>query len=417
MRSRQTIRIFSWNINGIAPYLPLQSTAIASFFKSSADPNKRPATNDNNTSTQPGSDNLRTFLSRHNWPAALFLQELKIQQGNDKALAALLASLNSPLNGDDTLSDSRTYTLDGVLPRDKYNARGFQGRLYGVGTILRTDFVRRHVARVREVDWDLEGRVSIVELKPPPPEASTTTTTTTTTTTDSNNNNNNNNLVPATTVLEQGQEEDERHRAAHQNKKQKKQPLALINVYAVNGSAAPYRCPKTGAVAGTRHDRKLAFHAALRDECLALERRGFRVVVAGDLNVARGPPDGHPSLRVFPRQHCANRADFNAKFFAPEENRRAGAYVAAAEEQEEGEQEQEPFFDGVDVFRALHGLERQYTYYPRTRAWGSSSDRVDMIIVSRRLWDEGRVRATGILDTPQERGRSDHVPLWVEVVV
>ncbi|KAK4249243.1 DNase I-like protein [Corynascus novoguineensis] len=363
-RLPQTIRIFSWNINGITPYLPPQSTKITSFFKPS-DPHRS-----SNAQFHPRADGLRAFLARHDWPEVLFLQELKIQRGNTKALTALLASLNTPLNQADTLSESRTYTLDAVLPRDQYNARGFQGRLYGVGTILRTDFARRQVACIREVEWDLEGRVSV----------------------------------------------DGTNKEAKSSR-----PLALLNIYAVNGTDAPYRCPQTGAVTGgaTRHDRKLAFHAALRDECLDLERRGFRVIVAGDLNVARGPVDGHPRLRSFPRRHCLNRADFNAKFFGEEDNRRAGACAVHHDMgfDESGPKKTERFFDGVDVFRAMHGLERRYTYYPRTREWGSSCDRVDMVIVSRALWEEGRVRGTGILDTPQERGWSDHVPLWVEVVV
>ncbi|KAL2146964.1 hypothetical protein VTI28DRAFT_1691 [Corynascus sepedonium] len=390
----QTVRIFSWNINGIAPYLPPQSTKIASFFKP-PDPNRS-----SNAQFHPRADGLRAFLARHAWPEVLFLQELKIQRGNTKALAALLASLNTPLNQADTLSESRTYTLDAVLPRDKYNARGFQGKLYGVGTILRTDFARRQVACIREVEWDLEGRVSVVELKEQGRGPASS---------NSSCNPTNSSNVP--TLRQDGT-----------NKEAKSlRPLALLNIYAVNGTDAPYRCPQTGAVIGgaTRHDRKLAFHTALRDECLNLERRGFRVIVAGDLNVARGPVDGHPRLRSFPRRHCLNRADFNAKFFGEEDNRRAGGYAVHTNTgfDEKGPKNTERFFDGVDVFRAMHGLERRYTYYPRTREWGSSCDRVDMVIVSKALWEEGGVKGTGILDTPQERGWSDHVPLWVEVVV
>jgi exonuclease III len=386
MSSPRTIRIFSWNINGVGPYLPAQSTKITSFFKPS-DPSQ-PA-------LQVKADGLRAFLSRHGWPEALFLQELKIQQGNTKALAALLASLNTPLNPNDTLTDSRTYTLDAVLPRDKHNARGFQGKLYGVGTILRTDFARSHVACVRPVDWDLEGRVSVVELLPPAAGPTQVLKDNTTTATQRNQN------------IEQGR------------------PLALINIYAINGTASPYRSPTTGLVVGTRHDHKLAFHSLLRDECLRLEGRGFHVVVAGDVNVARGVLDGYPNLRTYPRQHCVNRADFNGKFFGVGDNLRAGAYVDGGgerrgEEKTEGEGEGEETgrcLDAVDVFRAMHGRERRYTYYPRTREWGTSCDRVDMVFMSRGLWEAGRVVGTGILNTPQERGLSDHVPIWVEIAV
>jgi exonuclease III len=380
MRPPRTIRIFSWNINGVGPYLPAQSTKITSFFKPS-DPSQ-PA-------PQVKADGLRAFLSRHGWPEALFLQELKIQQGNTKALAALLASLNTPLNPNDTLTDSRIYTLDAVLPRDKHNARGFQGKLYGVGTILRTDFARSHVACVRPVDWDLEGRVSVVELLP----------------------HSDPNATPKENTTTATQNNDLEH----------DRPLALINIYAVNGTAAPYRSPTTGLVVGTRHDHKLAFHTRLRDECLRLEGRGFHVVVAGDVNVARGVLDGYTNLRTYPRQHCVNRADFNGKFFGVGDNARAGAYVGnggGEGKKTDGNrdaEDKEACLDAVDVFRAMHGRERRYTYYPRTREWGTSCDRVDMVFVSRGLWEAGRVVGTGILDTPQERGLSDHVPIWVEI--
>ncbi|KAL2017095.1 hypothetical protein VTK56DRAFT_2618 [Thermocarpiscus australiensis] len=359
----RAIRIFSWNINGIEPYLPPSSLKITSFFKPS-----NPDRIQGDRPSQPRTNGLRAFLSRHGWPEVLFLQELKVQQANSKILASLSSFLNTPLNADDTLTDDRTYSLDAVLPRDRYNARGFQGKLYGVATILRADFARDHVARVRDVDWDLEGRVSVVELKPG---------------------------------------------AEAQGGKHNK-PLALVNVYAVNGTSAPYRSPRDGRVVGTRHDHKLAFHSRLRDECLALEARGFHVVVAGDLNVARGILDGHPNLRTVPRQHCVNRADFNAKFFGEEDNRRAQAYVGDRE-REAGRAER--CLDAVDVFRAMRGGERRYTYYPRTRDWGTSCDRVDLILVSKGLWEAGRILETGILDTPQERGLSDHVPFWVEVAL
>ena len=70
---------------------------------------------------------------------------------------------------------------------------------------------------------------------------------------------------------------------------------------------------------------------------------------------------------------------------------------------------------GVDVWRAMHGDERRYTYFPRNRKWGSSCDRVDCVIVSRGLWESGLVKACGILDSEEERGPSDHVPIWVDV--
>ncbi|KAK0621640.1 hypothetical protein B0T17DRAFT_508973 [Bombardia bombarda] len=282
-----TIRTFSWKINGIEPFLPEPSAKITTFFK--------PANSGQNNSSPPQlktHTSLRAFLLRHGWPEVLLLQELKIRQGDSKTLASLLSSLNTPLNPSDITTDNRTYTLHTQIPRDRHNARGNNGKLYGVGTILRTDFAQNHVSRIRDAGWDLEGRVSIVELKPPSPSSSI--------------------QIPTTPC----------------------KPLALLNIYAVNGTSGPYRSPQSGLAAGTRHDHKIAFHSRLRDECFALQSRGFDAVVAGDLNVARELLDGHPNLRTFPRQHCINRADFNRKFFNQEDNKRARAYVNSDKQSE-----------------------------------------------------------------------------------
>ncbi|KAJ9133791.1 DNase I-like protein [Coniochaeta hoffmannii] len=353
----KAIRIISWNINGLQPFIPASAAPITSYFK----PIRPDPTTTSTASPQHPPNSLRAFLSRHSWPEVLFLQELKISPPSQPRIAALLTTLNTPLSPTDVPTPETSYTVaDMVLPRDRFNAKGFNGRLYGVGTILRKDFAQRHVRCVRGVDWDLEGRVGVVETR---------------------------------------------------EGRNGRRPLALVNVYAVNGTSAPYMDPATGKAEGrTRHDHKIAFHSRLRDEAVRLEGEGLDVVIAGDLNVARGRWDGHPNLRTWPPRHCRNREDFNRKFFGRGDCLRAGVDVEGVEEAETG-------FDGVDVFRAVHGGERRYTYYPRTRQWGTSADRVDLIIVSRRMWEEGRVRGTDILDTPLERGPSDHVPLWVDVVV
>ncbi|KAK7734695.1 hypothetical protein SLS53_007799 [Cytospora paraplurivora] len=369
-----------------------------------------------NTST---SSPLRAFLARHQWPEVILLQEMKISPTDQKTPRALLSAINNSSGPDDPSLPETTYTLDVNRPRDKYNAKGFGGKLYGVGTILRQDFSRQHVASVRHAEWDLEGRVTIVELRRPPRH-------------DDVDDDDDDNDHRSSGRPPHAPESDNNHT----------KPLALINIYAVNGTSAPYKSPGTGRVVGTRHDHKLAFHARLRDECLALERRGFAVVMAGDLNVARGRLDGHPNLRTWPAQHSVNRADFNRKFFGDEDNRRAAAFTGLDTDvgtstgtgndagvvgtgragnggtEEEKEEEGEKRFDGVDVFRALRGGARKYTYHPRVDGdWGSSCDRVDLIIVSRGLYEAGRVVDTDILDTPQERGTSDHVPLWVTVTL
>ena len=47
------------------------------------------------------------------------------------------------------------------LPRDKYNATGFGGKVYGVCMLVRQDALSPE-ATVTDVDWDLEGRVLLL---------------------------------------------------------------------------------------------------------------------------------------------------------------------------------------------------------------------------------------------------------------
>ena len=109
------------------------------------------------------------------------------------------------------------------------------------------------------------------------------------------------------------------------------------------------------------------------------------------MNVARTENDSYPALRMG-EEHVVNRADFEEKIIS-------GAGM-------------------TDVWRMRWGEEgRKFTYRPRRkgRGWGSGGDRVDMVLVGRGL--EGTVRGCDILDCEEERGGSDHVPLWVEVEV
>lgn len=376
LKNPHCIRIFSWNVNSIQPFIPASDALITSFFKPVGQTGRREG-----PETQQASHGnpIRLFLQRHRWPEVVFLQELKISPSDKKTPPALLKLVNTSSGKDDIPTPANTYTLDCNLPRDKYNARGFGSKLYGVGTLIREDFAAQGVAAVRHAKWDFEGRVTIVELRPGHRDTDVATT---------------------KHIVNVGNLKDHVDR-----------PLALLNIYAVNGTTAPYRSPETGKVCGTRHDHKLAFHTRLRDESIELESRGFSVVLAGDLNIARGRLDGHPKLRTSPQQHCVNRADFNTKFFGEEDNAQAEAYTGDG-----SLQGSKVKFDGVDVFRALRGKERRYTYHPRAgHDWGSSCDRVDFILVSKTLYDSSGVVETDIFDSPQERGTSDHVPLWIEI--
>ncbi|KAF2822483.1 DNase I-like protein [Ophiobolus disseminans] len=328
-----SIHIFSWNINGITPFL---QKPITSFFK----PSKA-----QNTKGPTPTASLRTFLHRHAWPSILFLQEVKISPTDTKIQDAVRAAINAKLPSEENEPHGPTYEAHFTLPTDLHNARGIRGsrKVYGVCSILSTNLRERYKVDVRTVNWDNEGRVSVVEI-------------------------------------------------VSQNSK-----LAIFNIYAVNGTNNPYREPTTGAVDGTRHDRKRAFHRLLMRECVELEREGWSVLLGGDMNVALDARDGYPKLRTWPLEHVGNRVDFKERLLG-----------------EGGEGET---FKGMDVWRQLHGEERRYTYFPRGREWGTSCDRVDYFVAGRGMWEGGLVRGCGILDSEGERGTSDHCPIWVDVGV
>jgi exonuclease III len=333
-----TIRIFSWNVNGIQPFLQKSITA---FFQASKtrDPTTRIAENE----TPPAS--LRGFLQRHHWPAILFLQEVKIATKDLKTQDAVKTAVNSRLPSElGSGAGGPRYEAHFTLPNDPYNARGLRGsgKVYGVCSILRSDLRDKFGVSVRTVDWDNEGRISVVELK------------------------------------------------------SDRAKLAVFNIYAVNGTDNPYRDPKAGLNRGTRHDRKLEVHRLLMQECVGLEQAGWEVLLAGDMNVAPDARDGHPKLRTFPQQHVVNRSDFHEKLL-------------------DGGKKTSHGLNGVDIWRGMHGEERKYTYFSRGREWGTSCDRVDYFIAGRRAWDKGYIKDCGILDSPEERGPSDHVPIWADI--
>ncbi|KAK6007280.1 hypothetical protein QM012_006288 [Aureobasidium pullulans] len=308
--------VYSWNVNGIQPFV---QKSITSFFQT-----KKPSSKQLDTEAT-ATASLRDFLRRHSWPTILCLQEVKINPNDEATKSAVRQAVKSTKEGEPD------YEAHFCLPTDPHNARGFGRKVYGVCTIIRKSFVAKHQPIIRSVDWDLEGRIQIVEAEDP--------------------------------------------------------KLSIWNIYAVNGTDNPYKDSKTGAVLGTRHDKKLAVHKHILDEAKLLEARGFSVILAGDMNIARARLDGHPNLRTSPQQHVVNRADFNKKFFDADEGLKA-----------------------VDTYRHVHGNEKGYTYYPRGRRFGSSCDRVDLIICSRSL--EQKIVDAGIFATEKERGPSDHVPLF-----
>ena len=141
------LRIFSWNINGISPFIQKPTT---SFFTS----NKA-------TQTQPQAS-LRDFLRRHDFPELLFLQEVKINPSDSASLIAVSRAIKRSTSEPEANPD---YTAHFCLPADKYNATGFGRKVYGVCSIVRQDFADKYVERMRTVDWDAEGRFLVIETK------------------------------------------------------------------------------------------------------------------------------------------------------------------------------------------------------------------------------------------------------------
>lgn len=136
------------------------------------------------------------------------------------------------------------------------------------------------------------------------------------------------------------------------------------------------------------------------------------MVIAGDMNMPRGIVDAHPALRTIPECLSLHRALFNRMFFSEKDNKRDGAYIGDERAAVKGR-----CLGAVDVFRAKYGMEKRYTCYSHRKVWGDGCTRVDMILVSGQLWEDGRVIDTGILNTLMDRGVSDHVPIWAEIAL
>lgn len=151
--------------------------------------------------------------------------------------------------------------------------------------------------------------------------------------------------------------------------------FVLFNVYCPNGGAAQERLPA-----------KLSFFARLQRACSGLVAAGRRVIVAGDVNVAREELDLKPSLR--------RRVRLTG--FLPEERDWFTGFLNVAE--------------FVDAFRVFHpGAPECYTH---DEGW-----RLDYFLVSKALAESGGLVGSEILlDAPLLRG-SDHRPILLRLDV
>ena len=224
------VKIVSWNVNGVGPFFQRRLDAA-------------------NVSS------LRMQLKKHGWPQLLCLQEVKINSTDTATQRRLQHAANAGSHAGEP-----TYGIEYSLPRDPHNARGFGGKVHGVASLIRRDFLP-FLTTTRRPDWELEGRLLV-------------------------------------------------HETAFR--------LVIINGYWLNGTSAPWN-NANGKPEGTRHDLKLRYHDRILNEVLAYQNQGHHVLLVGDMNVALDKRDGHPNLRTVPFQHVKNRDDFNRKFFSDEQ--------------------------------------------------------------------------------------------------
>lgn len=360
------------------------------------------------------------------------LQEIKIAAGDEGSKKALERAFNPPSTASGHLvaeaaeEEGPRYVVRYSLPRDRFNARAFGGKMYGVCCAVRRDVVERYAVRFRDVKWDLEGRVLACELQWREEGGEGEGVESEDEDADTLDKPSRGNSIAAE---DPAGPQDNIHPTTPPRTATTRRPspspnckkLVIINGYWPNGTANPYKSPTTGRPTGTtRHDHKRRFHAQMLAETQRYQRDGWHVVLIGDMNVARSALDGHPGLRLG-LEHVRNRADFEVKFLS--------------------QMDGEAGMSGVDAFRWLHGAERKFTYYGRGVEWGSSCDRVDLVVLSRGLvggkgggkgdvteeWKggdggdggdgkgcwQGALVQSDILDSSEERGHSDHVPLFV----
>jgi exonuclease III len=213
------------------------------------------------------------------------------------------------------------------LNRDPENARFRGGRAYGVATYVRQSLRADHSV----LSWDREGRILITTLAV--------------------------------------------------------EPIAIANVYAVNGTGRPYYDHELGRVQGDRHAFKRSFNQRLMHGCAALRQQGLQLVLIGDWNISRAAIDTYPRLRT-EAPHALARRQFNEEFI--------------------------PELRVVDAFRHLHPLVRKYSWFARgSRAGRLDAARVDLALLSETLLP--RLISADILDDESLRFGSDHAPLRVEL--
>lgn len=275
------MRIVSWNIENLAPWLPGGTRDFPAQWRALGEPD------------------------------ALCLQEVRIRASDADAIEAMQAALPG-------------FRCFYSLNRDMRNAAFRGGRAYGVATYIRKKIRSRQI----RFGWDVEGRICATLLT--------------------------------------------------------SRRIALVNVYAVNGTSRVHWNHEAGEIAGDRHAFKQAFIERLGRDLGRAPFEGITLILVGDWNVSRARIDVTPRLRT-EKPHATARTRFNEEFV--------------------------PSLDLVDVFRERNPDARAYTWFNK-RSRRLDAARVDYALVSRDL--VSRVQATTIESDPVLRPGSDHAPLTLD---
>lgn len=203
------MRVVSWNIENLAPWLDGEPSRLA------------------------------TQHACMGSPAVLCLQEVRIRPQDAGRIARMRAALPG-------------FTCHASLNHDRHNGSFRGGRAYGVARWVR-DALEAVPLRFA---WDSEGRVIVTG-------------------------------VPC-------------------------RGLAIVNVYAVNGSPRPHWDAAHGGLHGTRHGFKQHFIERLGDEMQTLQEQGMELLLMGDWNVSRTgrtrPRACAPKSRMRPRGIASTRS-------------------------------------------------------------------------------------------------------------
>jgi exodeoxyribonuclease-3 len=275
------IRLLSWNIDSPNWFLPAKDVGTTSgpidrFFSikpsppsSSSFQKGKARAKDLSDANAPNSPpSLRDILKSHGWPDIVFLQEVRSLHKDKETIRKLREAPNhgaerattrnhSPSTSSDseedtlpTSADGPTYTAFFSLNRSKVGS----GR-FGVATYISSSFTEEYT--VREVDWDHEGRLLLLNIQ----------------------------------SLE----------------------LVIVNVYALNSSEYAWKDPLTNQERGTRSQRKREFNRLLMLECQEIQKQGYRLVMVGDWNISLEARDCFPRLRT-EEPHAQARKEFNEVF-------------------------------------------------------------------------------------------------------